>query len=254
VEVEVEEIEELLGAPPYLPDDREERTDRSGIANGLAWTAAGGEILDVEVAVLPGSGEIRLTGTLGDVMKESAMAAVTYARSRAERLELDPHFHDTVDIHIHIPEGATPKDGPSAGITIAVALISALTGIPTRSDVALSGEITLRGRILPVGGVKEKAVAALRSGMRTVLLPRANLPQLEELPGEVREGLRFEGVRSMDEVVDRVLVRVPGADGSGRVRGDSAEGRGTLATNDPETSIPPPPTPGDGGVGIPISP
>ena len=177
-----EEVRTLLGPPVYLPPDHEEDLDRSGIARGLAWTTAGGEVIEVEVAVVPGTGEVRLTGTLGDVMKESAMAAVTYARSRARRLGLDPRFHREIDIHVHLPEGATPKDGPSAGITIAVALISALTGTATRPDVAMTGEITLRGRVLPVGGIKEKAVAALRYGVRRVLLPAANVPELELLP------------------------------------------------------------------------
>jgi ATP-dependent Lon protease len=177
-----------------------------GIANGLAWTAAGGEVLDVEVAILPGGGNLRLTGTLGDVMKESAQAAVTYARSRSETLGLAPHFHEKIDVHIHIPEGATPKDGPSAGITIAVALISALTDTPTRADVAMTGEITLRGRVLGVGGVKEKAVAALRSGMRRVVLPAANASEIELLPAEVRENVEFDLVQTMDEVMDAVLV------------------------------------------------
>ena len=203
------DLKSLLGPPLYLPPDREDALDRAGIANGLAWTASGGEILDVEVAVVPGSGEVRLTGTLGEVMKESAMAAVTYARSRAARLGLDPKFHEQIDVHIHIPEGATPKDGPSAGITIAVALISALTGAPTRYDVALTGEITLRGRVLPVGGLKEKAVAALRHGITTVLIPAANQPELEELPDEVREGIEFRVVRTMDEVLDAAIVDLP---------------------------------------------
>jgi ATP-dependent Lon protease len=208
--VDADQLKELLGPPPYLPPDREEAADRTGIANGLAWTATGGEILDVEVAVVPGSGEVRLTGTLGDVMKESALAALTYARSRAARLGLDPQFHQKVDIHIHIPEGATPKDGPSAGITMAVALISALTGATSRPDVAMTGEITLRGRVLPVGGVKEKAVAALRHGITTVLLPTANLPDLEQLPEEVRNALRFCAVRTMDEVLEAALTELPG--------------------------------------------
>jgi ATP-dependent Lon protease len=143
-------------------------------------------------------------------MKESALAALTYARSRAARLGLDPQFHEHVDIHIHIPEGATPKDGPSAGITIAVALISALTGVTSRADVAMTGEITLRGRVLAVGGVKEKAVAALRNGIRTVLLPAANLPDLELLPEEVRSALQFRAVRTMDEVLEAALVEIPG--------------------------------------------
>ncbi len=204
-----EDLRELLGPPPYQPPDRDQASERIGIANGLAWTAAGGEILDVEVAILPGTGNLRLTGTLGDVMKESAQAAVTYARSRAGILGLAPQFHEKVDVHIHIPEGATPKDGPSAGITIAVALISALTDTPTRGDVAMTGEITLRGRVLGVGGVKEKAVAALRGGMRSVILPASNSSDLELLPEEVLDQLRFVLVRSMDEVMDAALAYSP---------------------------------------------
>jgi ATP-dependent Lon protease len=200
------DLKELLGPPPYQPPDRDKDGERIGIANGLAWTASGGEVLDVEVAIVPGAGNLRLTGTLGDVMKESAQAAVTYARSRSKLLGLEPLFHEKVDVHIHIPEGATPKDGPSAGITIAVALISALTDTPTRADVAMTGEITLRGRVLGVGGVKEKAVAALRSGMRRVVLPAANASELELLPAEVREQVGFDLVRTMDEVMDAVLV------------------------------------------------
>jgi ATP-dependent Lon protease len=204
-----EELKELLGPPPYGPPDRDQESERIGIANGLAWTAAGGEVLDVEVAILPGGGNLRLTGTLGDVMKESAQAAVTYARSRAEVLGLSPQFHEKVDVHIHIPEGATPKDGPSAGITIAVALISALTDTPTRADVAMTGEITLRGRVLGVGGVKEKAVAALRNGIRTVILPTSNASDLELLPREVLDQVRFVLVHSMDEVMEAALARSP---------------------------------------------
>ena len=207
--LEPEGLKDLLGPPPYSPTDRDEDSERIGIANGLAWTAAGGEVLDVEVAVIPGGGELRLTGTLGDVMKESAHAAVTYARSRSELLGLDPQFHSKIDVHIHIPEGATPKDGPSAGITIAVALISALMGRPTRADVAMTGEITLRGRVLGVGGIKEKAVAALRNGMRKVVLPAANASDLELLPAEVKESVAFELVRTMDEVMDAVLLDSP---------------------------------------------
>ncbi|MBT8403291.1 MAG: endopeptidase La [Gemmatimonadetes bacterium] len=207
--VEPDVLEALLGPPPYLPPELADDRDRIGLANGLAWTAAGGEVLDVEVAVVPGSGEVRLTGTLGDVMKESAMAALTYARSRARRLGLDPNFHTDVDVHVHIPEGATPKDGPSAGITMAVALVSALTGIPSAARVALTGEITLRGRVLAVGGIKEKAVAALRHGVRTVVLPRANEPELALLPDEVREGVRFVPVTTMDEVLEAALVGRP---------------------------------------------
>ena len=216
---------EVIRLPGYLDTEKREiasrflwprQAERHGLEEvhpelsfGLAWTASGGEVLDVEVAIVPGAGNVRLTGTLGEVMKESAQAAVTYARSRAKLLGLEPLFQDKVDIHIHIPEGATPKDGPSAGITIAVALISALTGTPTRADVAMTGEITLRGRVLGVGGVKEKAVAALRSGMRRVVLPTANVSDLELLPQEVREQVVFDLVRTMDEVMNAVLVQSP---------------------------------------------
>ena len=203
--IEASSLKGLLGPPAYQPTDRDQDSHRVGIANGLAWTTSGGEVLDIEVAIVPGSGNLRLTGTLGDVMKESAQAAVTYARSRSKMLGLEPEFHKQIDVHIHIPEGATPKDGPSAGITIAVALISALTESPTRADVAMTGEITLRGRVLGVGGVKEKAVAALRSGMRRVVLPAANATDLEILPDEVHENLAFDLVQTMDEVMTAVL-------------------------------------------------
>ncbi|HIN77589.1 MAG TPA: endopeptidase La [Gemmatimonadetes bacterium] len=207
--LEPQDLKELLGPRPYAPPDRDENSDRIGIANGLAWTAAGGAVLDVEVAVVMGTGNLRLTGTLGEVMKESAHAAVTYARSRSSLLGLNPQFHEKIDVHIHIPEGATPKDGPSAGITIAVALISALIDKPTRADVAMTGEITLRGRVLSVGGIKEKAVAALRGGIRRVILPAANASDLELLPEEVHDSVVFELVSTMDEVMDAVLVESP---------------------------------------------
>ncbi len=208
--VGAEQLKDLLGPPTNLSDTDRSEEGRAGIANGLALTEAGGQVLDVEVAVVAGSGKIQLTGTLGDVMKESAFAAVTYARSRAIRLGLERQFHKELDIHIHIPEGATPKDGPSAGITIAVALISALTHIPTRPDVAMTGEITLRGRVLAVGGIKEKAVAAMRSGIKTVILPAANVPELELLPDEVREALEFVPATTMDDVLGRALASPPG--------------------------------------------
>lgn len=214
--VEPTSLKELLGPPPYQPTDRDDDADRVGIANGLAWTTVGGAVMDVEVAVVAGAGNLRLTGTLGDVMKESAQAAVTYARSRGPLLGLDPLFHEKVDVHVHLPEGATPKDGPSAGITIAVALISALTDTPTRADVAMTGEITLRGRVIGVGGIKEKAVAALRNGMTRVVLPAANANDLETLPDEVLENVTFELVRTMDEVLEAVLVTRPGERAAGR--------------------------------------
>ncbi len=209
--VQPSELKALLGPPPHRRTEREAESDRVGMAIGLAWTPVGGEVLEVEVVVVPGTGEMRLTGTLGDVMKESAMAAFTFARSRSRLLGLRPHFHQEVDLHIHIPEGATPKDGPSAGITIAAALISALTGVSTRHDVAMTGEITLGGRILPVGGIKEKAVAALRNGMRTVLIPAGNAMELELLPTEVLERVAFRTVERMDEVLDLILVAAPDA-------------------------------------------
>lgn len=207
--IQASELKGLLGPITYQPPERDEDGDRIGIANGLAWTNAGGQVMDVEVAIVEGGGNLRLTGTLGDVMKESAQAAVTYARSRAQLLGLDPHFHEKIDVHIHIPEGATPKDGPSAGITIAAALISALTDTPTRADVAMTGEVTLRGRVIAVGGIKEKAVAALRNGMARVILPQANENDLETLPDEVRDAVHFDLVKSMDQVMDAVLVRRP---------------------------------------------
>ncbi|MEM7417862.1 MAG: endopeptidase La [Gemmatimonadota bacterium] len=216
--VQASELKELLGPETYQPPERDEDGDRVGIANGLAWTNAGGQVMDVEVAIVEGGGNLRLTGTLGDVMKESAQAAVTYARSRAKLLGLDPHFHEKIDVHIHIPEGATPKDGPSAGITIAVALISALTDTPTRADVAMTGEITLRGRVIAVGGVKEKAVAALRSGMTRVVLPKANENDLETLPEEVLQAMSFDLVKTMDEVMDAVLTGRPDTVGGAKER------------------------------------
>ena len=219
-----DDLKAFLGPPLYL-DRNKDDDERSGMANGLAWTEAGGVVLDVEVAVVPGSGQVQLTGTLGDVMKESAFAALTFARSRAARLGLHPQFHKEVDIHIHIPEGATPKDGPSAGITIATALISALTGTPSRADVAMTGEITLRGRVLAVGGVKEKAVAALREGLSKVLLPAANAPELELMPEEVIDGLEFVPVRTMDEVLTEALTSMPEA------RRSFAEGGSSVGTH-----------------------
>jgi ATP-dependent Lon protease len=204
-EVTVADLEGLLGVAPYEPDDTR-REDLVGVATGLAWTGTGGEVLDIEVAVLPGRGRLHLTGALGDVMKESAGAALSYTRSRAESLGIDPGFVKASDLHVHIPAGATPKDGPSAGIAIATALISALTGAAIRSGVAMTGEITLRGRVLPIGGLKEKCMAAVRSGKQVVLIPKANARELEELPLEVREALSIRPVSQMDEVLDLALV------------------------------------------------
>jgi ATP-dependent Lon protease len=200
-----EDLDILLGPAKHIRQVLDEG-DRVGMANGLAWTESGGEVLDVEVALVPGTGKVQLTGTLGDIMKESAFAAVTYARSRADQLALDPQFYKNLDIHIHLPEGATPKDGPSAGITIASALISALSATPSYRDVAMTGEITLRGRVLAVGGLTEKAVAAMREGVTKVIFPAANLSELSLLPPEVLEAkIDFIPVRTMDEVIREAL-------------------------------------------------
>jgi ATP-dependent Lon protease len=202
--VHAADLTELLGTAPHDPADMI-LEDRVGVANGLAYTSAGGEVLEIEVSTVPGRGRLQLTGTLGEVMKESASAALSYTRSRADALRLEREFHKTRDLHIHIPAGATPKDGPSAGIAIAAAIVSALTGVPLRGDVAMTGEITLRGRVLAIGGLKEKAVAALRAGVRHVVIPWQNARDLPELPQEVRDGLTFHPVRTMDEVLTIAL-------------------------------------------------
>lgn len=199
-------LEELLGPAKYRPDALAP-ADEVGLVRGLAWTAVGGTVLDVEVSVLDGSGELELTGNLGDVMKESAKAAVSYIRSRADALSIAPDFHKTKDIHIHFPEGAIPKDGPSAGITMCIALISALTGTPVRRDVAMTGEITLRGRVMPIGGLREKTMAALRSGIKTVIIPAENEKDLAEIDPTVRAALSFVTTDHVDKVLDVALNR-----------------------------------------------
>ncbi|MDP9203362.1 MAG: endopeptidase La [Gemmatimonadota bacterium] len=198
--VRVDDLKELLGSPPFDPDDTS-LDDKVGVASGLAYTSAGGEVLEIEVSVVKGRGKVQLTGTLGDVMKESASAALSYARARARPLGIESEFYRTKDIHIHMPAGATPKDGPSAGIAIATAVISALTGVPVRGDVAMTGEITLRGRVLPIGGLKEKSVAAHRNKVSDVIIPHGNARDVEELPEEVRRSVRFHPVKTMDEVL-----------------------------------------------------
>jgi ATP-dependent Lon protease len=200
------ELAAWLGVRRFT-DSAVERRSRIGVANGLAWTETGGDLLTIEVSVLPGKGELLLTGKLGDVMRESGQAALSYARARAIPLGLDRWFHRDIDIHVHIPEGAMPKDGPSAGITMATALVSALTGIPTRADVAMTGEITLRGTVLPIGGLTEKLVAARRAGVHTVLVPRGNEKDLGEVPEEVRADLTFVIVDTMDDVLEHALDR-----------------------------------------------
>ncbi len=224
VVVTPESLAASLGPRRYT-DTALERRSRIGVANGLAWTETGGELLTIEVSVLPGKGELQLTGKLGDVMRESGQAALSYARARATELGLDRWFHRDIDVHVHVPEGAMPKDGPSAGITMGVALISALTGVPTRSDLAMTGEITLRGMVLPIGGLTEKLVAARRAGIRTVLIPRANEKDLSEVPEEVRADLTFIAVDTMDQVLEHALERTPQDDHAPASPADIAAGR-----------------------------
>ena len=192
-------LSKYLGVPPYQEDERELQLP-PGVAVGLAWTPAGGEIMHVEVTPMPGKGKLTLTGQLGEVMKESAKAALSYARSRAEKLGLDHDFADKKDLHIHVPAGATPKDGPSAGVTLVTAVLSALTETPIRPDVAMTGEITLRGRVLPVGGIKEKILAAVAAGMRTVIIPARNEKDFKEIPSELRRNIKIHTVESIDEI------------------------------------------------------
>ncbi|MEI4800091.1 endopeptidase La [Bacillus sp. FJAT-51639] len=200
-------ITELLGKRIYRYGQAETK-DQVGMATGLAYTAAGGDTLAIEVSVSPGKGKLILTGKLGDVMKESAQAAFSYIRSRAEELHIAPDFHEKHDIHIHVPEGAVPKDGPSAGITMATALISALTGIPVSKEVGMTGEITLRGRVLPIGGLKEKTLSAHRAGLKKIILPAENERDLEDIPESVKENLTFVPVSHLDEVLEHALVGV----------------------------------------------
>jgi ATP-dependent Lon protease len=198
-------VERHLGPPRYI-HERLEQEDEIGVAMGMAWTPNGGDLLPVEVALMPGKGNVTLTGQMGDVMQESAQAAITYLRSQAEAWEIDPEDFDKVDIHIHLPEGAIPKDGPSGGITMATALFSAFTDCPVRREVTMTGEVTLRGRVLPVGGVKEKILAAHRADAQVVILPERNRPDLQEIPKVILKKLEIILVNSMDEVLDATLI------------------------------------------------
>src|SRR6059058_1237418 len=202
--IDRQKVRELLGKGKFRSQQIHDKSE-IGLATGLAWTEVGGEILSTEVAISRGKGNLILTGKLGDVMQESARAALSYVRSRAELFGLDPDFHASMDIHIHVPEGAIPKDGPSAGITMATALLSAVTKIPVHRDFAMTGEITLRGKVLPVGGVKDKILAAARAGITRVILPADNERDLEEIPADVRERMEFHLVESMDEVMNIAL-------------------------------------------------
>ncbi|MBN9653862.1 endopeptidase La [Halobacillus sp. GSS1] len=204
VVVTEKQLEELLGRPKFRYG-RAELEDQIGAATGLAYTTAGGDTLSIEVSIYPGKGNLTLTGKLGDVMKESAQAAFSYIRSRANELNIDPEFVEKNDIHIHVPEGATPKDGPSAGITMATALVSALTGRPVRKEVGMTGEITLRGRVLPIGGLKEKSLSAHRAGLTKIIIPDQNEKDLEDIPDSIKEGLTFVPVKHLDEVLEQAL-------------------------------------------------
>ena len=208
VSVTPENLREFLGRA-YFTREALEKAPETGVARGLAYTDFGGETLAIETTVMPGSGALQLTGQLGDVMKESAQAAMSYVRAHADSFGLAPDFHKTIDTHIHVPEGAVPKDGPSAGVAITCSLVSALTGIPLRQDVAMTGEITLRGRVLPIGGVKEKLLAAHRAGIDNIMLPAENEPDLEDLPADVRALMQITLLRRVDEALAVVLTRTP---------------------------------------------
>lgn len=201
-------LHQLLGAPRYL-DDQLRKSDEIGVVNGLAWTAVGGDTMEIEAIVLPGTGKVQTTGQLGSVMTESAQIAVSYVRSICGEYQIDPDFYKNKDIHIHAPEGAVPKDGPSAGVTMVTCVVSALSGLPVRRDVAMTGEVTLRGRVLPIGGLKEKSMAAYRMGITTVFIPEQNKKDLEEVDPVVKEKITFVPVRHVSEILKAVLIKPP---------------------------------------------
>jgi ATP-dependent Lon protease len=208
VAVTEENLPVFLGPPKFRYGEIDEE-DQVGVVTGLAWTEVGGELLTIEGVMMPGKGKMTVTGNLRDVMKESISAAASYVRSRAVDFGIEPPLFERRDIHVHVPEGATPKDGPSAGIGMATAIISTLTGIPVRRDVAMTGEVTLRGRVLPIGGLKEKLLAALRGGIKTVLIPEENAKDIAEVPDSVKNGMEIIPVSRMDQVLVHALVRVP---------------------------------------------
>jgi ATP-dependent Lon protease len=201
-------LEKLIGVKRFR-FGRAEEQDRIGQVTGLAWTEVGGDLLTIEAAVVPGKGKATRTGQLGEVMQESIEAAMTVVRSRSEILGIKPDFYKEHDFHVHVPEGATPKDGPSAGVAMCVALVSALTGIPAHSNVAMTGEITLRGEVLPIGGLKEKLLAALRGGIEIVLIPSENERELSEIPKNIKQNLDIRPVRWIDEVLQVALQKMP---------------------------------------------
>jgi ATP-dependent Lon protease len=204
IQIQESDLEELLGPAKYTVSKAEEQNE-VGLTNGLAYTDAGGDMLQIEVSVVPGKGNVKITGKLGDVMQESAATAMSYVRSRAHLLGLDKDFNQSIDIHLHVPEGAVPKDGPSAGITMATAITSALTKIPVKKDVAMTGEITLRGRVLPIGGLKEKLLAARIGNIKTVLIPKGNVPDMKKISEEITRGMRIIPVEHADQVLRLAL-------------------------------------------------
>jgi ATP-dependent Lon protease len=208
VVVTEENISDYLGVPKFRYGEAEEQ-DQVGVVTGLAWTEVGGELLTIEGVMMPGKGKMTVTGNLKDVMKESISAAASYVRSRAIDFGIEPPLFDRRDIHVHVPEGATPKDGPSAGTAMVTAIVSVLTGIPVKRDIAMTGEITLRGRILPIGGLKEKLLAALRGGLKKVLIPEENAKDLVDIPASVKNQLEIVPVSRMGEVLQHALVRQP---------------------------------------------
>src|SRR6187549_408408 len=208
ISVTSKNLDKFLGVRRFRYGKAEEE-NRIGHVTGLAWTEVGGELLTIEAAVVPGKGKLQHTGQLGEVMQESIQAAMTVVRSRANVLGIDPDFYQKHDVHLHMPEGATPKDGPSAGIGMCTALVSALTKIPVRSDVAMTGEITLRGEVLPIGGLKEKLLAAHRGGIETVLIPSENEKDLVEIPENIKEKLDIRPVKWIDEVLEIALEKSP---------------------------------------------
>ncbi|MDQ7011693.1 MAG: S16 family serine protease, partial [Mariprofundaceae bacterium] len=208
VTVNPRNLEKYLGVRQYRFGMAEE-DDQIGVVTGLAWTEVGGELLSIETALMPGKGKLTVTGQVGDVMQESVQAALTYVRSRAEQLGLKADFHQKVDIHVHVPEGAIPKDGPSAGLAMATSIVSALTTIPVRRNVCMTGEITLRGKALPIGGLKEKLLAAHRGGLTDVIIPEENKKDLKEIQEDILQGLTVHTVSHMDEVLEHALTRLP---------------------------------------------
>jgi ATP-dependent Lon protease len=208
ITVEAKTVSDYLGVPKFRYGEVEDK-DQIGIVTGLAWTDVGGELLTIEAAMMPGKGRMTVTGNLRDVMKESISAAASYVRMRAVAFGIKPPLFDKRDIHVHVPEGATPKDGPSAGVAMATAIVSVMTGIPVRRDLAMTGEITLRGRVWPIAGLKEKLLAALRGGIKTVLIPEENAKDLAEISESIKKGLEIVPVSRMDEVLARAMTRKP---------------------------------------------